>query len=465
VASGSLNTAWSPPVIYSVTPDQWPAGATTTFTITGAGFGYSLNLTISGPGLIGYTSSCASISWATCDTQIVATVMLEANTPGGSVETIRVTANGQNPDGWLPVQIQGQSGQAMAQATTQAFVPPVPQIFFNGTNITNNGSPSCPGNVACVVVGQKIELTVQIPSGITPNSHRWTQPTGTVVGGFTPTPDSFQSGQDIPIPNSSEPCQSLGQVCLTFHWVTPSTANAPWQVGYSYTYNNQTSQTVTARFNVAGPTGLQVTGTTGVPDVFSNQQYGPSMGFTQLFNYGIDLTATATNPQAAPSGSFSWVQLITAERSFIRESGPSSGSGIVECTSSLLAQDLSPVLDNYYPTRTGSAFTDAPRRLGIGPAYEGDIASEVKLARSFLLYLMWNPTVPGSIPVPLGSVAWQWACDAVNTMTAQANGTTWTRVCAAPQTLSSVQFLAGASYPKWKSVIVNGETIRSCQYR
>lgn len=97
--SGSSATAWSPPVIYTVTPDQWPAGAPTTFTISGAGFGYSPDLTISGNGIIAYTNPCASPnSSPSCDTQIVATVTLDANTPGGSVETITVTANGLNPE-------------------------------------------------------------------------------------------------------------------------------------------------------------------------------------------------------------------------------------------------------------------------------------------------------------------------------------------------------------------------------
>jgi len=299
--TGSADTAWSPPVIYSVTPSQWPAnGVPTTFTISGDGFGYSPGLTISGIGVISYTNPCASTSSGpSCNSTIVATVTLDANTPGGSVETITVTANGFNPSGFLPVPVQGQSGQATAQATTQAFTLPAPQIWFDNVNVTNNANPSCPGNVACVVVGQKIELTVLIPGGITPANHQWTQPTGIIVGGYTPTPQSFQSGADIPIPNA-QACQSLNQNCLMFYWVTPSQLNAPWQVSYSYTYNNQTSQTVTARFNVAGPSGLQVDGTTGIPNIYP----GPGVGFVAVFNYGIHPTASATNPAGAPGGSF-----------------------------------------------------------------------------------------------------------------------------------------------------------------
>jgi hypothetical protein len=33
------------------------------------------------------------------------------------------------------------------------------------------------------------------------------------------------------------------------------------------------------------------------------------------------------------------------------------------------------------------------------------------------------------IPVPLGSFHWRWSGDAINTLTQQANGTTWIRSC------------------------------------
>lgn len=463
--SGSAATAWSPPVIYSISPNQWPAGETTTFTISGAGFGYSPDLTISGSGITGYTNPCASPnSSSACDTQIVATVTVDANTPGGTPETITVTANGLNPSGFLPVPIQGQSGQATAQATTQAFVPPVPQIFFSGSCVSNSGSPSCPGNPVSVVVGQRIALTIYIPSGITPTSHQWTQPTGTIVGGYTPTAQTFQTGQDIQIPNTSQSCQHLDQSCLTFYWVTPSAPNAPWQVSYSYTYNNQTSQTVTARFNVTAPTGLQVTGTTGVPDVYQSASL-PTMGFVSLVNYGIQTTASATNPSGAPSGSFSWVQLVTAEKSTIREGGPYAGTGVVVCIPSFFAADPAPKLDTKYPAAAGSTFNDAPKHSDIGPAYVGDVAGEEQFTESFSTYLMWNSNLAGSIPVPLGTVGWQWACDAVNTLVPQSNGTTWIRACAAPPNSGPIQFSAGSSYPKWQSVASNGPTEQTCHYQ
>jgi len=130
--AGSAATAWSPPVINAVTPNHWPAGDTTTVTITGDGFGYSPGLTIGGIGVISYTNPRASTnSGPSCNSTIVATVTLDANTPGGMVETI--TANGLTPSGFLPVPVQGHSGKATAQATTQPFIAPLPQIRFNET--------------------------------------------------------------------------------------------------------------------------------------------------------------------------------------------------------------------------------------------------------------------------------------------------------------------------------------------
>lgn len=115
-----------------------------------------------------YMNPCATPnSSPSCDTLIVATVTIDANTPGGSVETLTVTANGLNSSGFLPVPIQGQSGQATAQATTQAFNAPIPQIMFNGSNIA--------GQTVTVYVGQRIPLTavINLLSGASPTSQSW----------------------------------------------------------------------------------------------------------------------------------------------------------------------------------------------------------------------------------------------------------------------------------------------------
>ncbi len=238
------------------------------------------------------------------------------------------------------------------------------------------------------------------------------------------------------------------------------------QRGYEHNYaNNQTSQTVTASFNVAAPSGLQVTGSTGVPDVYYSATYATTMGFVDLLNYGLQVRASATNPQGAPGGSFSWVQLLIAEKDTIREGGPYAGTGVVGCIPVFFAADPSPELDTQYPAATGSSFSDAPNINGLGPRYVGDVAGEQQHSMSFTTYLMWNPNLSGSIPVALGSLSWQWTCDAANTLTTQSNRTTWIRACAAPQTPGTVQFSPSASYPQWQYLASNGQTPQSCQYQ
>jgi len=238
------------------------------------------------------------------------------------------------------------------------------------------------------------------------------------------------------------------------------------QVTFTYTLaNGLGGNSATAKFAVTGPSGLQVTGPTGVPDVFQSSTNGPSKGFVILLNYGIQATAKAANPQGAQGGSFSWVQLLTAENWTYREGGPFAGSGVVGCVPSFFAQDPSPELDSQYPTAAGFTFQDAPATYGLQSAYVGDVAGEEKASKSFSTYLMWNPNLQGSIPVPLGSVSWQYACDAVNALTGQSNNTTWTLACATPQTPGSVQFSPGTSYPQWTKVAANGSTDQSCQYQ
>ena len=108
-----------------------------------------------------------------------------------------------------------------------------------------------------------------------------------------------------------------------------------------------------------------------------------------------------------------------------------------------------------------AVFADNSPNSDIGSGYIGDVAGELQNTQSFVTYLMWNPNLPGSIDLPLGSVAWQWACDVVNTLIPQNNGTNWLRVCAAPSTPGSVQVTAGSLYPKWQYVALNGQTCSS----
>jgi len=207
---------------------------------------------------------------------------------------------------------------------------------------------------------------------------------------------------------------------------------------------------------------VQVTGPTGVPNIYNSQANGPTLGFVALLNPAIGLTVSATNPSGAQAGSFSWVQLLNSEKVTVREGGPNSGAGLFQCIPSFFANDPAPELDTQYPAGTGYTFADSPHSTLL-PPQTGDVLGEQQLSESFTTYLMWNPNLQGSIPVPLGSVIWQWACDGVNTLTPQTNGTTWVRGCAAPQNPGQAQFNPGSSYPNWRNVAPGGFTAYFCQ--
>jgi hypothetical protein len=461
---------WSPPVIYSITPDQWPGGQTTTFTISGDGFGYDPDLGISGAGIVSYTPKCLSAPAASCNTEIEATVTIDANAPGGMAETITVTANGLNVSGFLPVPISGQSGQATAQATTQAYSPPVPQIVFNGSNIA--------GQTVAVYVGQRIQLTtvVNLPNGATPSSQVWHRVvqqsglSGTSIAGYTPQ----QASATLTTLPTDASCQTLADSCLTFYWVEAGT----WQWEYTYTYASQ-SRSATATFNVVGPvtTTPEITTQVGSADALNRS------GTPGLYLVGVPfqggqvgiLFQTPALPAPGNNGTYQWVQIVNTDQIKLR-----APSGMLTC----LSPTGYPALDNHYPYGTpgGSLFSvnrpndtasDNPA-ISLNPTW-----GEAQRLFSATMYLMWDATLPSgctaatssspstctSVPVPLASVAWQFPGVAINTLVSQANGTTWLVPCGPGQAGQCAVVLPGAdprqSFPQWTKVFINGTY--SCQ--
>lgn len=479
--SGSAATAWSPPVIYSITPNQWPAGATTTFTISGDGFGYDPDLNIGGTGIVSYTPKCLSAPSVSCNTQIVATVTIDANTPGGSAETITVTAGGLNPSGFLPVPITAQSGQASAQATTQAYNPPVPEIIFNESNIA--------GQMVAVYVGQRIELTtvVNLPNGAAPSSQTWRRVvqqsglSGTAVADYAP---QQASGTLTTLPSGSA-CQTLSDSCLTFYWVDAGT----WQWQYTYTYANQ-SRSAVATFNVLGPVSPNITvqtGTSAAVVARDGQQQIPKLilGGVQVpgqtGQVGIMFSAPAL-PAPGNNGTFIWVQLLKRDRLKYLQ----NINGIAT-TMNCLGNPAPPpdMLDTLYPyglpggnqfsiNRPNDTVTDNPS-VSFNTSW-----GEVARAFQATMYQMWDPTLPTgcvaahnvgatvatagtvpsnctSIPVPLASMSWQFGGDAINTLQVQPppNGTTWTvSVPCGPGTANACVLVTPgtdprSSFPTW----------------
>jgi len=173
------------------------------------------------------------------------------------------------------------------------------------------------------------------------------------------------------------------------------------------------------------------------------------------------MSASPENPSGATSGSLLWVQLVTSFKIITREEGPQSSTGIVECAPEIFDTYPPPLLDTRFPAETGAIFKDPPFGQ-LKPAYINAVVSEERYENSFLTYVMWNPNLSRAIPVPLGSLDWQWTCDAANTLTDQGNETNWARLCGEPRSGRHVEFHPGSSYPIWQNVISTGVVRLSC---
>jgi len=240
-------------------------------------------------------------------------------------------------------------------------------------------------------------------------------------------------------------------------------------------------------FNVGGPTNINVVDGTGASILsqppklapvyvrnYSNQSPLPAGPVLQLgkgadtndnTQKGIVLTPSATMP-ASDGGNFVWVQLLNKDivRSILQSTTQ---------TATLIS--LPPPLDARYPAYYGTLgsnqaqFWDSP-----------DVATSPEVARNFAAttYLMWDPSLPAgctpgvnctsSIPVPLGTLTWQWSGDGIDTLssTLGQNGST-SILNYGGSSASQLQLSSPCAdtmnycYPTWKTVIPTGVSLCS----
>jgi hypothetical protein len=396
------------PVVSSVQPDQWQAGADTSITVSGTGFGACPTLQISGPGVSGFTKTSGS------PTQVQGTVTVDASSTGGQA-TVTVTSDGDTCSGFHGP--PGGPNNGSNTAEIQAEPAPIPNIMFQGQNVT--------GQTVNVVVGQQIPLTVQINSSLSVTQPSWTV-SGTAIGGYT----ASKSSASIATP-------TFNQTSTTFYWVYSGSQ----PVTFKYCLSNNQCNQGTATFTVAGPPAVSVNPTVDdvtISTVTDCAASDPNNNQVQLLAFG-HLTGTyssqplicrqnlsgtpgiqfdATVNQSSTSGTqgtFLWVQLISNDSlSKLTQTGPStcSGSG----------------LDTQYPADNGLSTDDSPSN--------NMLATQSEKARNFsaTMYLMWDPTLTGSgsckaatpsnastctsIPVPLGFIKWGFTGDAISTLDA-----------------------------------------------
>jgi hypothetical protein len=301
-------------------------------------------------------------------------------------------------------QVNGQLRSTYCSTGAGGTATVIPQILMAGVNVTSQ--------TEAVVVGQQVALSASysLPSGVSVTSQSWSVP-GTTVGGYNA---SVNSGQTI--------ATNFSQQSNTFYWVTPGSSLV---VTYTVKLSNGSSSSASTTFNVSGPTSAQLATSTSAVHIstISGQPY-LQYGNQTAGVAGITFTGSATN---SSGGSFSFVHLITSYQ-VVRSSTCSYSPGTG--------------LDNYYPfPSSGSTASDSPA----SELY----SSESKVSESFgaTMYLMWQSSTSGSIPVPLGYVPWQWSGTAVQ------NAGVWT---VSSGSGSASAFVSSTAYPTWTTHVTNG---------
>jgi hypothetical protein len=292
-----------------------------------------------------------------------------------------------------------------------------------GTNVTvaiQFGGQTINNTTQSAAVGQQIALTAKysLPAGVSATSQSWSVG-GTTVGGYNA---SSTSGATIPTNFSGQN--------TTFYWIA---GGSPINVTFTVKLSggSQSSATASATFNVAAPTGVGVSIPT-MGNVVISSAPAMQLGGTKS-NVGIGFGASATPPPGT-SNNFTWVQLINSDAIQLT---PSNGNPVLNCVPQTLPiASTYPALDTEYPYSTSSSTNDNPA-IGLQTTYK-----EESRTFSATMYLMWSPGLSGSIPVPLGYVAWQFAGDA------KFASNQWTL---SSSSRSNNGFTASSSYTSWDS--------------
>jgi hypothetical protein len=324
------------------------------------------------------------------------------------------------------------------------------KIYYGDADIT--------GAVIPVVVGQPLALRGSPP--VPPNSKRqlWSilpagsssLPAGTAVGGYSPTPTSFETGTTKPL--------DLTKSALMLYFVDAGpTGEMRYSVVYSCLLPSGNMVSAKAIFDVTGPTSPYVDTTMGAVKVGSLKHTKSGSPNIALFlgglssdplffnrfvpvldtkELGISFFASVTQPEQA-QGTLSFVQIITVDENI-------QGAR----TRSFSAHAA---LDNSFPypssISNSKRFTNDTPELTLQPGDTEAFASE-----AFETYLMWTPPFDHAIPVPLGVVSWQWSGSAYD-----AGGDTWKLKKEPACTAGFLEFRPGTQFPTWQSVVHNTE--------
>jgi hypothetical protein len=289
------------------------------------------------------------------------------------------------------------------------------------------------------------------------------------------------------------PCQSLTQWgCLTFYWTTAPNSGQARPVTFTYALSNGLSASATATFNLYAPviTAPVITSQVGSAQaemVNVPNPPGPPNPTPYMLLFGLAAPAgsgssgagivftTPAPPAPGNNGTYLWAQLITTDQAQRRTGNGTTTDVCIESNGSGGTLTL-PVLDNHFPygdtvtvTRPNDTAWDAPT-FALLSTYV-----EVQRLFAATMYLMWDPTLPSgcaaassagpstctSIPIPVGSVAWNFPGNGINTLAPYATGnlTTWVVPCGPGAAGACVTVTPGtsptASFPQWSSTFTN----------
>jgi hypothetical protein len=324
--------------------------------------------------------------WSSSDTSIATAEDLNGNVTGKGPGTATITAS-WTESVWHYTPFLGActSHEDHFSKSSSVNVFDV-QILRDGTDIT--------GKTADVIVGQQINLALQVLPSSSVSQIQWSVP-GNPIGGY--------------VANSSTgtvtPMGSLQNSPLTFYWVEGGDGR---QVTLSCTVNS-VQFIKGATFNVKRPTA-QISITTSSTNIgvdSLNQLTELRLGNPDA-TPGLTFTRTVTIPSSF-NGSTQWVQVFTKKIGSLTN----SNGGVVSNNTA--------GLDDKYPYPLDPDANASNLKTSDSPAatIQGFVTASVDYEAT--MYLMFRPTA-GTNPVwvPLRSVSWVW------TANASYRGGTWT---------------------------------------
>jgi hypothetical protein len=294
-----------------------------------------------------------------------------------------------------------------------------------------------------VVVGQQIALisNPDLPTAIKPTSSTWTVG-GNRIADYKPT-----SGPTQVTPLDEK---DLKNANVNFYWADSNDNNSV-PVTYKYCADipgvgNQCSSVAIAAFTVMGPDSVNVytcggavggdgctsRGRLGTVEIIPRPDVGPgtflSFGGTGGTNLGI--VFTASDASSSPPGQYSFAQLINDYNwTYSYTSGEPCSAG------------ESVGLDRIYPYPMDTATT-----ADDNPAVKLFLDdTEVRTSFNATMYILWTPSdVVKAIPVPLGSVNWEWSGEA-----AQEPKTETLSVKGRSSKGNAAKFKKSSVFPRW----------------